>query len=211
MQGGRLSGKQECFFPHGSSHGEVTRGRDRKQRQTSNLLMGLGPLLFGEAYYRLWSYYLLILINRGFPVQFGTPPPNCTSSVCPVFVTASLSRRRKHPSFSIHSTHQQRPAAAERHSSNTHTVRRLNGSSHRHRQFGAGPVPHNQNRRLRVTCPSYTLESAWDTILVFGRTRRLQTADMNSCPPLRLTRVRHNRTGSGSALARYRFHCISRN
>src|SRR6476661_4598770 len=49
------------------------------------------------------------------------------------------------------------------------------------------------------------------TILVFGRARRLQTADINSRPPFGLTRFRHNRIDSGSALARYNSHCISRN
>ena len=103
-----------------------------------------------------------------------------------------------------------RPAAAERHSSNARRVRRLNGLSHRRRQFVAGPPSHSQNKRRRVACPPYALGSAWDTIFLFGRAQRLQTADMNSCPPLRLARFRHNRTGSGSALARYSSPCISR-
>ena len=113
--------------------------------------------------------------------------------------------------FSTRSTRRRRPAAAERRSNSAHTVRRLNGSSHRRRPFVAGPPSHSQNRRRRLECPSYALVSAWDIIFVFGRARRLQTADMNSCPPLKLTRFRHNRTGSGSALGRYSFHCISRN
>jgi len=46
---------------------------------------------------------------------------------------------------------------------------------------------------------------------VFGRTHRLQTVDMNSCLPTRLTRFRHNRIGNGSTLARYKSHCILRN
>src|SRR6185295_13143322 len=52
--------------------------------------------------------------------------------------------------------------------------------------------------------------SAWDTIFVFGRAGRLQTADINSCPPLGLTRFLHNRAGNGSALARYKSHWILR-
>jgi hypothetical protein len=118
---------------------------------------------------------------------------------------------RTPPAISIRNIRLRKPAAAERHSSSAHRVRLLNGSSHRHRQFVAGPPPHSQNRRRRLECPSYALGSAWDTIFVFGRARRLQTADMNSCPPLRFTRFRHNRTGSGSALARHNSHCISRN
>jgi len=123
----------------------------------------------------------------------------------------AASRGRLPPAFSTRSTRLRRPAAAVRHSSSARRVRRLNGSSHRRRRFGAGPPPHSQNRRRRVVCPSYALGSAWDAIFVFGRAHRLQTADMNSCPPLRLTRFRHNRTGSGSALTRYKSHCISRN
>ena len=114
-------------------------------------------------------------------------------------------------SLSTRSTHQRRPAAAERHASSAHRVRRLNELSRRCRQFVAGPPFHSQNRRRRVACPSYALGLAWDTIFVFGRARRLQTADMNSCPPLRLARFRHNQTGRGSTLARYNSPCISRN
>ena len=123
----------------------------------------------------------------------------------------AASRGRLPPAFSTRSTCLRRPSAAVRHSSSGRRDRRLNGSSHRCRRFGAGPPPHSQNRRRRVACPSYTLGSAWDTIFVFGRAHRLQTSDMNSCPPLRLTRFRHNRTESGSALTRYKSHCISRN
>ncbi len=77
--------------------------------------------------------------------------------------------------------------------------------------FDAGPSFHSQNRHLRVEYLPYTPGLAYDTTFVFGRTHRLQTADMNSCPPLRLTRFRHNRVESGSALARYKSHCIFRN
>jgi hypothetical protein len=118
---------------------------------------------------------------------------------------------RTPPMFSTRSTHLRRPAAAEKHANSARTVRRLNGLSHRRRQFVAVPPRHSQNRHRRADCPSYALGSAWDTIFVFGRARRLQTADMNSCPPLRLTRFLHNRTVSGSTLARYNSHCISRN
>ena len=132
--------------------------------------------------------------------------------------TAPLHRRitieageRTPPAFSTRSIRLRRPATAETHSSSARRVRRLNGSSHRRKRFVAGPSPHSQNRRGQVACTSYPLESAWDTTFVFGRARRLQTADMDSCLPLRLTRFRHNRSGSGSALARYNSHCISRN
>jgi hypothetical protein len=129
-------------------------------------------------------------------------------SSCRIGTEAS---ERTPPAFSTRSTRLRRPAAAERHSSSARRVRRLNGSAHRRKPCVDGPPPHSQHRRRRVACPSYALGSAWDIIFVFGRARRLQTADMNSCPPLRLTRFRHNRTGSGSALARYNSHCISRN
>lgn len=120
-------------------------------------------------------------------------------------------RSRTPPAFTTRSTRLRRPAAAERHSSSARRVRRLNGISRRRRQFVAGPPSHSQNRRRRVACPSYALGSAWDTIFLFGRARRLQTADINSCPTLKPARFRHNRTDSGSALARYKSHCILRN
>ena len=120
------------------------------------------------------------------------------------------SRQQCSPSLSIHSTHLRKPTAAERHFNSARTVRLLNGSSHRRRRFGAGPPLHSQNRRRQATCPSYALGLTLDIIFVFGRTRRLHTADINSCPPLRLTRFRHSRTESRSTLARYNSLCILR-
>jgi len=82
-------------------------------------------------------------------------------------VLAPLSHRivlkasvRTPPAFSTRSTRLRRPAAAEKHSSIAHRVRRLNGSSHQRRRFGAEPPFHSQYRRRRVACPSYVLGSA---------------------------------------------------
>ena len=108
--------------------------------------------------------------------------------------------------FSTRNTRLRRPAVPERHSSSAHRVRRWNGLSHRRKRFATGLPSHSQNKRRRVAYPSYALGSAWDTIFLFGRARRLQTADMNSFPPLRLARFLHNRAGNGSVLARYKSH-----
>jgi hypothetical protein len=115
------------------------------------------------------------------------------------------------PVLSTRSILFRKPAVAERHSSSAHRVQRWNESSHRHMKSEVGLAFHSRNRRRRGICSSYALGSAWTTILVFGRARRLQTADINSRPPLGLTRFRHNRIDSGSSLARYNSHCISRN
>ena len=117
---------------------------------------------------------------------------------------------RARPAFTIRSTPLRRPAAAEWHSNSARTVQRLNGSSHRHRRFGSGLPFHSQNRRRQVARQPYRLGSTWDTSFMFGRTHRLHTVDINSCPPLRLTRFRHSRTESGSDLARYNSRCILR-
>ena len=181
------------------------------QRQATNPLMGMSLPYLSEAYCSTKHYDLIILISRGSPVQSGTPPPNPTSCLDSILVRTSYSSRRKDSlSCSIHNTQLRRPAVAERHSNSTHTVRRLNGSSHRDRRFGAGPPFHSLNRRRRVACQPYTLGSTWDTSFVFGRMHRLHTADINPCPPLRPTRFRHSRIGIGTALARCNSPCILR-
>ncbi len=111
---------------------------------------------------------------------------------------------------STHNTRLRRPAAAERHSSIAHRARRLIWSFRRCRDFVVGPVFRSQNRSRLAASPYYVLGLALSTILVFGRAHWLQTADMNSCPPLRLTRTRHSRIGSGSTWALYRSHRIIR-
>ena len=70
------------------------------------------------------------------------------------------SGERTPPAFTTCSTRLRRPAAAERHSSSARRVRRLNGSSHQYRRFGAGSPFHSRNRRRRVASLSYTLERA---------------------------------------------------
>ena len=126
-------------------------------------------------------------------------------------LTSSSNRQWTPPVFTVRSTRLRISAAAERHSSSVRRVQWLSGYSHRQMRFDAGPSFHSLNRYPRVEYLHYALGSAYDTTFVFGRTHRLQTADMNSCPPLRLIRFRHNRAGNGTGLARYRLHCISRN
>ena len=181
-----------------------------KPGQATNPLMGLGMLYPGEVCCSVKHYYLIILISRVSPVQSGAPPPNPTSRLDSILVRTYSSRQKDSLSCSIHNTQLRRPAVAERHSNSAHTVQRLNGSSHRRRRFGAGLPFHSQNRRRQATCPSYALGLTLDIIFVFGRTRRLHTADINSCPPLRLTRFRHSRTESRSTLTRYNSLCILR-